>query len=573
MGCFVTTASLLSACNDRNDTGGDFGAATGKTSETAESVGSEQGGEGSENPGSEQGSGTEQGNETEQGTSTSEATGPRFDLDPGNGDDTGGRVHSCVVVDDMDAVPECGERAPPNSFDPDIQWSWTDGNVISVPLVANLTDDNSDGKIDLCDIPDVVIVRAVGQPPPNGADGEIVVLDGATGIEHFRIGGLVAASMAPALGDIDGDGLPEIIAAAGGGGGYSGGSGAKPTPIVAFEHDGTAKWTSAHLAKYSFGIALADLDNDNDVEIVTNSSVTDHNGMLVWEASDSCIPHLALAGACPTPSTAADLDGDRDLEIIASGSAYHHDGTVYFPRNPSMSQGGYWVWPQVADLDADPEPEVLLVSAWGDVAILEHDGTTKVHTPPASPIWFTPAHIHDFDGDGEAEYGFGTGDRYEVHRQDSTLAWSQPLIWMHMDSAPGGTAFDFLGGGAAQAVYNDQAELFVYDGSSGAVLLEVANATQTTLGYPIVADVDDDGSAEILVSSSNTDNAGLHAIRDKEDRWIQARRIWNQHTYHVTNVREDGTIPQFETPHWSTLNTFRTNAQIEGGVCVPPPAE
>ncbi len=42
--------------------------------------------------------------------------------------------------------------------------------------------------------------------------------------------------------------------------------------------------------------------------------------------------------------------------------------------------------------------------------------------------------------------------------------------------------------------------------------------------------------------------------------------------YHVTNVKEDGTIPQFEKPHWQNLNTFRTNAQIEnGGVCKPKP--
>ena len=39
-----------------------------------------------------------------------------------------------------------------------------------------------------------------------------------------------------------------------------------------------------------------------------------------------------------------------------------------------------------------------------------------------------------------------------------------------------------------------------------------------------------------------------------------------------TNVREDGTIPQFEQPWWQSLNTFRTNSQIEGGeVCQPIP--
>ena len=40
---------------------------------------------------------------------------------------------------------------------------------------------------------------------------------------------------------------------------------------------------------------------------------------------------------------------------------------------------------------------------------------------------------------------------------------------------------------------------------------------------------------------------------------------------HITNVREDGTIPQIEPPHWKQLNTFRTNSQIEdGGLCKPP---
>ena len=76
---------------------------------------------------------------------------------------------------------------------------------------------------------------------------------------------------------------------------------------------------------------------------------------------------------------------------------------------------------------------------------------------------------------------------------------------------------------------------------------------------------------------SNLGWQGSHAppiqvVRDRLDRWIPARRIWNQHTYHVTNVREDGTIPQIEKPHWQLLNTFRTQAQIgKNGVCLPPP--
>jgi hypothetical protein len=89
----------------------------------------------------------------------------------------------------------------------------------------------------------------------------------------------------------------------------------------------------------------------------------------------------------------------------------------------------------------------------------------------------------------------------------------------------------------------------------------------------VVADIDDDGSAEIVVVSNqvySTTSPTVQVIRDVEDRWIQSRRIWNQHTYHVTNVREDGTIPQHEPHSWELFNTFRTNIQIEnGGICDP----
>jgi hypothetical protein len=90
--------------------------------------------------------------------------------------------------------------------------------------------------------------------------------------------------------------------------------------------------------------------------------------------------------------------------------------------------------------------------------------------------------------------------------------------------------------------------------------------------YPVVADIDNDGSAEIVVVSNTylTSSPTVQVIRDKQDRWIQARRIWNEHAYHVTNVREDGTIPQFEQPSWQRLNTFRTNAQISGGAACQP---
>ena len=124
----------------------------------------------------------------------------------------------------------------------------------------------------------------------------------------------------------------------------------------------------------------------------------------------------------------------------------------------------------------------------------------------------------------------------------------------------------------------------LYDdaGNLGVGFTAVANmggsAAPQQVEYPVVADVDNDGSAEIVVGSSHpyvysgepNPYPTVQVLEDAQSRWIQARRIWNQHTYHVSNVREDGTIPQFEPRSWEGLNTFRTNAQIEGGgICDP----
>jgi hypothetical protein len=91
----------------------------------------------------------------------------------------------------------------------------------------------------------------------------------------------------------------------------------------------------------------------------------------------------------------------------------------------------------------------------------------------------------------------------------------------------------------------------------------------------VVADVDNDASAEFVYVSNYADTgsgATVTVVRDATDRWIPARRIWNQYSYHVTNVREDGTIPQTMKKSWLHQNTFRTNAQIgEKGDCIPEP--
>ncbi|MBL8975836.1 MAG: VCBS repeat-containing protein [Myxococcales bacterium] len=477
-------------------------------------------------------------------------------VDPGT--TSGEPVDLCKVQDDMNAIGECDKEAPPNSFEPEIQWAWTGPNgdqfSIVTPLVANLTDDNADGMIDLCDTPDVVVVASPSSGQPNIV-GHIYVLDGLTGALHFQIPDPVDHTVTPAIGDIDGDGLPEIVTSVIGG-----------NPVV-FEHDGAKKWTSASSwpEVYSGAIALADADNDGDVEILAGNRLFDHLGTLLFTAPQP--------SGNWSSSAFADLDGDKDQEVVLGHAAYHHDGQQYYV---SAVGPGY---PSIANLDLDPEPEVLVTNQSG-LSLLNHDGTViyqdqrPTGDPPGATTWLRPSTVHDFDGDGKSEYATSSANNYTTYKPAGPppqILWKAAVS--DQSGIAAGTAFDFLGDGVAEAMYADEHFMFIFDGA-GKALLQIPRSSGTLSEYPIVADIDNDGSAEIVVVScfyQEPTSPTVQVIRDKMDRWIQARRIWNQHTYHVTNVREDSTIPQFEAPSWKQLNTFRTNSQIEGGgLCKPP---
>ncbi len=135
------------------------------------------------------------------------------------------------------------------------------------------------------------------------------------------------------------------------------------------------------------------------------------------------------------------------------------------------------------------------------------------------------------------------------------------------------TVFDFNGDGAAEVVYNDECFFRIYDGRTSDGPLQEPSPSRTRIENPVIADVDNDGNAEIVFPSNNDTNScsaginfpnGIAVWGDSSDSWVSARRIWNQHAYHVTNVTESGKIPLKEPEHWKSYNgrsynTYRSN--------------
>lgn len=466
-------------------------------------------------------------------------------------------------VPDLDGdVVTCIDKAPPDSFEPDLQWSFDDAdgrnNSYVMPLVGNLTDDDGDGDVDLADVPDVVVVMFGASV----TDAALVALDGATGALHWISEHGVHNDVTPALGDLDGDGVAEVVS-------ITRESNWRVGHLIAFDNSGRVKWTGDLVDQSQLAVsfdmsclALADLDGDGSPEILVGNAVYDARGTLLWKAPVD--PPFWSATA------AADLDGDGQLEVVLGNAAFHADGSEYFVRDDLMP--GY---PQIADFDGDGQPEIALLGDDG-LHLLAHDGSSIGSANLNVSGRTAPAAVLDFDADGKPELAITNGSQTFVIRPDGPSLWSAPVDdYSGMAAA---TAFDFLGDGSAEVVYADEHDLYVFD-AQGEPVYNVPRSSTTAIEYPVVADVDDDGSAEIVVVSNlNPDDAtrspAVQVYRDKQDRWIKARRIWNQHTYHVTNVYEDGRIPQHERPHWELLNTFRANAPTEGGeLCSGVPLE
>ncbi len=407
-------------------------------------------------------------------------------------------------------------------------------NVLTTPLVVDFDFDNDPKTIH----PSIVFMTyncddgSCGQEP--GCYGIIRIVDGDTCQDQFTAGDtdLLIGSVTPAIGDLDGDGRPDLVAEHIGGG------------IAGYKFDATANggqggfvpmWTG-YSSENATGchwdsLAIHDLDDDGHPEIVQNgpypAAYSNTGALIDAVASDTLYSELLHP-------VLADVDGDGQVELVDGREVYRFDKTMKKWTLLSSGQPGlgqvaiadFGTFGSNAGMDdrtkLDGIPEIAVVSN-GQVRVQTITGRVVFGpiTLPATDVKNTSGTggaptIADFDGDGRAEIGVAGATAYTVFDPDCVAGASAQtcasqttngVLWYKASqdlssNVTGSSVFDFDGDGVAEVVYADECFARVYEGPTGEVLFSQFHTSCTWYENPIVADVDGKFRSQVVIPSN-----------------------------------------------------------------------
>lgn len=483
--------------------------------------------------------------------------------DLGGADDGFGEPAACdveppapvMVPVDLGCVtePEVG------TFTPVVEWTkhtWStvpsSRGSVTTPLVVQLSDDDLDGEITEADMPDIVFHTSSGGGVLRAVSG-----DGTEEILSAPTNGFSRDSTFAAA-DIDDDGVVEILGIDG------------SQRVVAFEHDGTEKWISPslanHLGLYDNGVAISDMDGDGVPEIIAGRAILDADGDLIAAGTHGRGTSSGIGSAAL--SFAVDVDDDGQQEVVVGNALYRRDGSsIWFNGEPDgypavadfdadgrpeivvvwlghvrlqSSVDGSVLWstdvpggnggpPTIADYDGDGAPEIGIAGT-STYTVFEGDGTVRWSRPTQDgSSGVTGSAVFDFEGDGVAEVVYA----------DETRLW--------IFAGPDGSI-----------------RLEFADHSSGTRVEYPIIADVDGDGEVEIAFVNElYGGAEAAIE-------GLTVIGDANHSWQPGRKIWNQHAYHLTNIDDDGSVPAAAAANWKSFNSFRSgHTGPNDGLAVP----
>lgn len=431
---------------------------------------------------------------------------------------------------------ECVGTITIGLFEPDIQCEWNPQrlldeedafvehvNVLATPLVMDLPHDSGAAA-------EILIVSYNGtdggaeaaQGTNDSQFGVIRILNGQTCATlesiHDEDHPVIAAST-PAIGDLDGDGIPEIVTHRAKGG------------LIAFKWDEAAGkytryWVSdphGHGTHNRWdGPAIHDLNDDGYPEVISEHEVFDGRTGRRLNPSNSA---RLLGHGTGVLAVIADVDPEADdgVELIMN-RIYRWvnlgDGKfAWVAKSPDVFSGAHFAVADFGTPGATPDDfdfkaldgRAEIVTTGADAVrlyTLEGQLVFKSEWPGAGG----PPTIGDFDGDGFPEIGVAGRDSYRVFDPDCKdngpecvdpyLRWAQ-VSQDNSSKQTGSSIFDFEGDGQAEVVYADECFVRIYEGKTGEVLFSAYRYSGTWYENVVIADPDRDQNTEILVGSNS----------------------------------------------------------------------
>ena len=376
-------------------------------------------------------------------------------------------------------------------------------------------------------------------------NGSWVLNISATTETSFDCNGNVGAGMGLGVADFDGDGIPEI-------------------------YNGNEIWTTpADLSTGCTGCITKLIDTDRD-------AAGQYKGCRLGSSSG---PEGKISQVADVLS-AADCGGDPECdgpELIVAGEVWSVDVTTpsltlrrdvnTFGAGTGYADG----FAAVADLDGDGDLDVAVhgFAPGGNLYVydpLESTVLRVYNLSGAGNHGFSPIAIADVWDEDLADDGDTTNDSVanvpelivsRVNLLHTVNVLSATPVWtLAANDSSGSTAvtvFDFNGDGVSELAYRDTINMRVMYGGPIAYApagVNTSNRNYASFGCtsptmnegPAVADVDDDGAAELLVLCGSSTTATLKVFESSGASWRQSRAVWNQPIFSPGSINKSGEV-------------------------------